>query len=60
MKNDTSLIWKELQQLITLKYKNNRKFNIVIVKCKNAANPRNIANNFLINTGPSLSKPSWG
>ena len=45
----TFLIWKDIKQLIT--------FNIVTVKCKSDANRGNIPNdNFLINTGPSLSK----
>lgn len=56
-KNDKCLIWKEIKQLTTLKYENNRQLNIVTVKYKNVTNHRNVSNNsFLNNTGPTLSK----
>ena len=58
-KNDTSLIWKGVRQLITLKHKNKRQPRIITVKGKDVTNPKNIANafnNFFTNIGPSLSK----
>ena len=58
-KNDTSLIWKRIRQLITLKHKKKRQPSITTVKGKDVTNPKNIANAFKIffaNIGPSLSK----
>ena len=57
--NNTSLIWKVIQHLITLKYKSKRQPSIITVKGKDVTNPKNIVNalnNFSINTGPSLSR----
>ena len=58
-KNDTSLIWKGIRQLITLKYKNKRQPSIITVKGNDVTNPKNIANafnNFFTNIVPSSSK----
>ena len=58
-KNDTSLIWKGIRQLITLKHKSKRQPSITTVKGKDVTNPKNIVNafnNFFTNIGPSLSK----
>ena len=58
-KNDTSLIWKGIRQLIMLKHKNKRQPSIITVKGNNVTNPKNIANdfnNFFTNIGPGLSK----
>ena len=52
------MIWKGIQQLITLKHKSKRKPSIITVNGKDI-NPKNIANafnNFFTNKGPSLSK----
>ena len=57
IKNDTSLIWNRIQQLITLKHKSNRQPSIITVKSKDA-NPKNVANdfnNFFTNIGPILN-----
>ena len=53
------MVWKGIQQLITLKYKSKRQPCIITVKGKDVTNPKNIANafnNFFTNIGPSLSK----
>ena len=58
-KNNTSLIWKGIRQLITSKHKSKRQPSIITVKGKDLANPKNITNafnNFFTNIGPSLSK----
>ena len=58
-KNDTSLIWKGIWQLLTLKHKNKGQLSIITVKDKDLTNPKNIGNafnNFFTNIGPSLSK----
>ena len=58
-KNYTSLIWKGIQHLATLKYKSKRQPNIITVKGKNVTNSKNIANAFnncFANIGPSLPK----
>ena len=58
-KNDTSLIWKGMQQLIMLKHESKRQPSIITVKGKDVTNPKNIANafnNIFTNIGPSLSK----
>ena len=58
-KNDTSLIWKGIRQLITLKHKSKRQFSIITVKGKDVTNPKNISNafnNFFTNIGLSLPK----
>ena len=40
-KNDTSLIWKGIRQLITLEYKSKRQPSIIItVKDKDVTNPK--------------------
>ena len=59
IRNNTTLIWKGIRQLITLKSKSKVDPNIVKVKGKDITNPTEIANalnNFFINTGPNLSK----
>ena len=58
-KNNTSLIWKGIRQLITSKHKSKRQPSIITVKGKDLANPKNITNafnNFFTNIGPTLSK----
>ena len=58
-RNNATLIWKGIRQLITLKSKSKVDPNIVKVKGKDITNPTEIANalnNFFINTGPNLSK----
>ena len=53
------MIWKGIQQLITLKHESKRQPSIITVKGKDVTNPKNIANafnNFFTNIGPSLSK----
>ena len=45
-KNDTSLIWKGMQQLIMLKHESKRQPSIITVKGKDVTNPKNIANAF--------------
>ena len=58
-RNNTTLIWKGIWQLITLKPKSKAHPNIVKVKGKDITNPIEIANafnNFFINIGPNLSK----
>ena len=58
-RNNTTLIWKGIWQLITLKSKSKAHPNIVKVKGKDITNPIEIANafnNFFINIGPNLSK----
>ena len=58
-RNNTTLIWKGIWQLITLKSKSKIHPNIVKVKGKDITNPIEIANafnNFFINIGPNLSK----
>ena len=58
-KNNTSLIWKGICQLITSKHKSKRQPSIITVKGKDLTNPKNITNafnNFFTNIGPSLSK----
>ena len=57
-RNNTTLIWKGIRQLITLNSKFNVHPNIVKVKGKNKTNPTQIANgfnNFFIDIGPNLS-----
>ena len=52
-------MWKGIHQLMTLKHKSKRQFNIITVKGKDATNPKNIANTFnsyFTNIDPSLSK----
>ena len=59
IRNNTTLIWKGIWQLITLKSKSKAHPNIVKVKGKDITNPIEIANafnNFFINIGPNLSK----
>ena len=59
IRNNTTLIWKGIRQLITLKSKSKVCPNIVKVRGKDITNPKVIANafkNFFINIGPSLSK----
>ena len=58
-RNNTTLIWKGIRQLITLKSKSKIHLNIVKVKGKDITNPIEIVNafsNFFINIGPNLSK----
>ena len=58
-RNNTTLIWKGIRQLITLKSKSKVCPNIVKVKGKDITNPTVIANAFnifFINIGPNLSK----
>ena len=58
-RNNTTLIWKGIRQLITLKSKSKIHPNIVKVKGKDITNPieiPNAFNNFFINIGPNLSK----
>ena len=53
------MIWKGIQQLITLKNKKNDNLNVSSVKGNDVINPKNIAsayNIFFIVIGPSLSK----
>ena len=61
---DTSLIWKRIRQLITLKYNQKRQTYTITVNEKDVTNPKNIANafnNFLYtNIGLSLSKTITG
>ena len=45
-KNDTSLIWKEIRELITLKHKSKRQPSIITVKGKDITNPKKITNAF--------------
>ena len=55
--NNTTLIWKGIWQLITLKSKSKVHPNIIRVKGKDIANPTEIANAFnFTNIGPNLSK----
>ena len=57
--NNTTLIWKGIWQLITLKSRSKIHPNIVRVKGKDITNPLEIANafnNFFMNVGPNLSK----
>ena len=59
IRNNTTLIWKGIRQLITLKSKSKVCPNIVKVKGKDITNPTVIANAFnifFINIGPNLSK----
>ena len=58
-RNNTTLIWKGIRQLITIKSKSKVRPNIAKVRGKDITNPTVIANafnNFFINIGPSLSK----
>ena len=58
-RNNTTLIWKGIRQLITLKSKSKIHLNIIKVKGKDITNPIEIVNafsNFFINIGPNLSK----
>ena len=58
-RNNITLIWKGIRQLITLKSKSKIHLNIVKVKGKDITNPIEIVNafsNFFINIGPNLSK----
>ena len=58
-KNDKSLIWKCIPQLITLKHKSKRQPSVFTVKGKNDTNLKNIANtfkNYFTELRPKLSK----
>ena len=59
IRNNITLIWKGIWQLITLKSKSKVHLNIAKVKGKNITNPTEVAtafNNFFVNIGPNLSK----
>ena len=58
-KNDASLIWKGIWQLIILKHESKKHPSIITVKGTDVTNPKNVTNafnNFFTNIGSSLSK----